>query len=60
LCGVDCVVGPAGLLVIEVNDFPNYRGLGRSVDRDLARVVLAQVRSVGNGAARVGPGVIER
>ena len=60
LCGVDCVVGPAGLLVIEVNDFPNYRGIGRSVDRDLARVVLAQARSGARGTARVGPGVIER
>jgi ribosomal protein S6--L-glutamate ligase len=46
LCGVDCVVGPAGPLVIEVNDFPNYRGLGRSVDHGLARVVLARARPV--------------
>ncbi len=60
LCGVDCVVGPAGPLVIEVNDFPNYRGLGRSVDHVLARVVLAQARSVGRRAAPAASGVIER
>jgi ribosomal protein S6--L-glutamate ligase len=56
LCGVDCVVGPAGPLVIEVNDYPNYRGLGRSVDRHLARVVLGEVRTARAGAARAGPG----
>jgi ribosomal protein S6--L-glutamate ligase len=60
LCGVDCVIGPAGPLVIEVNDFPNYRGLGHSVDHELARVVLAQARPVGRVAARAASGVIER
>jgi len=58
LCGVDCVVSPAGPLVIEVNDFPNYRGLGRSVDHDLARVVLAHARSLGRRPAQVAPGVV--
>jgi ribosomal protein S6--L-glutamate ligase len=40
LCGIDCVLTPAGPVVIEVNDFPNYRGIG-AVDDELARVVLA-------------------
>jgi len=60
LCGVDCVVGPAGPLVIEVNDFPNYRGLGRRVDRDLAQVVLAHARTVHRREAQVASGVVER
>jgi ribosomal protein S6--L-glutamate ligase len=42
LCGIDCVMTPAGPVVIEVNDFPNYRGIGGRVDDELARVVLAQ------------------
>ena len=56
LCGVDCVVGPAGPMVIEVNDFPNYRGLGRSVDYDLARVVLTQRQPTRRRAAQAVPG----
>jgi ribosomal protein S6--L-glutamate ligase len=56
LCGVDCVLGPSGPLVVEVNDFPNYRGLGRSVDQDLARVVLAQRRAAARRALRAAPG----
>jgi ribosomal protein S6--L-glutamate ligase len=42
LCGIDCVMTARGPVVIEVNDFPNYRGIGW-VDDELARVVLAQV-----------------
>jgi len=42
LCGIDCVTTPTGPVVIEVNDFPNYRGIG-NVDDELARVVLALV-----------------
>jgi len=42
LCGIDCVMTPAGPVVIEVNDFPNYRGIGARVDHQLARVVLAR------------------
>jgi ribosomal protein S6--L-glutamate ligase len=60
LCGVDCVVGPAGPLVIEVNDFPNYRGLGRSVDDELARVVLAQARPLGPAGRARRSGVTQR
>lgn len=56
LCGVDCVATPAGPLVIEVNDFPNYGGLGRRVDQALARVVLAYAHSPGRRAARAAPG----
>jgi ribosomal protein S6--L-glutamate ligase len=60
LCGVDCVVGPDGPLVIEVNDFPNYRGLGRSVDHDLARVVLARARPVETAGSVRRSGVTRR
>jgi ribosomal protein S6--L-glutamate ligase len=56
LCGVDCVLGPSGPLVVEVNDFPNYRGLHRSVDHDLARVVLAHRRATARRPLRVAPG----
>jgi glutathione synthase/RimK-type ligase-like ATP-grasp enzyme len=48
LCGIDCVMTPAGPVVIEVNDFPNYRGIGGHVDDELARVVLARA-SAGAG-----------
>lgn len=42
LFGVDCVTGPAGSpLVVEVNDFPNYRGLPGAVDEVLTDLVLA-------------------
>jgi ribosomal protein S6--L-glutamate ligase len=56
LCGVDCVPGPAGPLVIEVNDFPNYRGVGRRVDHDLARVVLAHCPRAPRRTLREAPG----
>lgn len=56
LCGVDCVPGPSGPLVVEVNDFPNYRGLARSVDHDLARVVLAHRRATARRSLRAAPG----
>jgi ribosomal protein S6--L-glutamate ligase len=38
LYGVDCVLGPAGPAVIEVNDFPNYSGIPEA-DEVLADVV---------------------
>jgi glutathione synthase/RimK-type ligase-like ATP-grasp enzyme len=56
LCGIDCVEGPSGPLVIEVNDFPNYRGIGRGVDRDLARVVLAHLPRRATRGAGLAPG----
>ena len=55
LCGIDCVLGPTGPLVVEVNDFPNYRGIGRDVDHDLARVVLAHRATEERGSAGVAP-----
>lgn len=56
LCGVDCVLGPSGPLVVEINDFPNYRGLGRSIDHDLARVVLEHRRPSARRYQRAAPG----
>lgn len=41
--GVDCLETPAGPLVIEVNDFPNYSLVPGADDR-LAQVVLAATR----------------
>lgn len=42
LFGVDCVVGPGGrALAVEVNDFPNYRGLPGAANEVLADLVLA-------------------
>lgn len=43
LFGVDCIDTPAGLLVIEINDFPNYSGL-HGVDDFLAEYVLSRAR----------------
>jgi ribosomal protein S6--L-glutamate ligase len=43
LFGVDCVVTPAGPVVIEVNDFPNYTGVP-DADAALVDHVLAAVR----------------
>lgn len=40
--GVDCVETRTGLVVIEVNDFPNYSGLD-SADEMLAAFVVAQI-----------------
>jgi ribosomal protein S6--L-glutamate ligase len=43
LFGVDCVLGPGGApMVVEVNDFPNYRGLPAGADEVLADIVLAR------------------
>lgn len=42
LFGVDCVLTPDGQpLVVEVNDYPNYRGLHGRPDEVLAELVLA-------------------
>jgi glutathione synthase/RimK-type ligase-like ATP-grasp enzyme len=40
LYGVDCVLGPEGPAVIEVNDFPNYSGIPEA-DEVLADLVVA-------------------
>jgi glutathione synthase/RimK-type ligase-like ATP-grasp enzyme len=50
LFGVDCVLGPEGLpLVIEVNDYPNYRGLPAEANHVLADIVLARAASATQG-----------
>lgn len=41
LFGVDCIDTPNGLVVIEINDFPNYSGIEGAADL-LADFVLAQ------------------
>ena len=51
LFGVDCIEGPDGPWVIEVNEFPNYTGVARADER-LAEHVLGRVpRWNGNGLA---------
>lgn len=55
LFGVDCVEGPRGPLAVEVNDFPNYRGIGCSVDHHLARVVLGRIAPRGPVGTRAVP-----
>ncbi len=48
LYGVDCLVTPAGLSVIEVNDFPNYSGIPEADER-IADLVLARGRGASAG-----------
>jgi glutathione synthase/RimK-type ligase-like ATP-grasp enzyme len=50
LFGVDCVEGPGGPLVIEVNEFPNYTGVPRA-DELLADHVVACVAGTSVGAS---------
>jgi glutathione synthase/RimK-type ligase-like ATP-grasp enzyme len=38
LYGVDCIETPAGLIVIEVNEFPNYSAVPEANDRLAAHV----------------------
>jgi glutathione synthase/RimK-type ligase-like ATP-grasp enzyme len=46
LFGIDCVLGPGNVpLVVEVNDFPTYRGLPGAVNEVLADIVLARAAS---------------
>ncbi|NUQ31880.1 MAG: ATP-grasp domain-containing protein [Dermatophilaceae bacterium] len=52
LFGIDCVTDSSGdLLVVDVNEFPNYRGISGDVDEMLAEVVLgvlpAEVQQAG-------------
>jgi ribosomal protein S6--L-glutamate ligase len=42
LYGVDCITTRAGLVVIEVNDFPNYSGIDGAADL-LAEFVVSQI-----------------
>ena len=50
LFGIDCVVGPNGVpMVVEVNDYPNYRGLPADANEVLADIVLARVASTAHG-----------
>jgi len=45
------VVGPDGVpLVVEVNDYPNYRGLPAEANEVLADIVLARAASAAHGA----------
>jgi glutathione synthase/RimK-type ligase-like ATP-grasp enzyme len=51
LFGIDCVVGPQGVpMVVEVNDFPNYRGLPAEANEVLADNVLARAASAAPAA----------
>lgn len=50
LLGIDCVLGPDGVpLVVEVNDYPNYRGLPAEANEVLADVVLARAATAAQG-----------
>ena len=51
LFGVDCVVTPAGPVVIEVNDFPNYSGIAGANER-LARFALDRAERLGKPGGR--------
>jgi len=55
LFGIDCVLGPGNVpLVVEVNDFPTYRGLPGVVNEVLADIVLARAAAAGRvGEERV-------
>jgi ribosomal protein S6--L-glutamate ligase len=65
LFGVDIVMGPDGPVIVDVNDFPSFRGVPDAVDR-VARAILRLARAGGvdpppPGAAEVllpagGPG----
>lgn len=46
LYGVDCLESPSGLLVIEVNDFPNYTSVP-DADKKLADYVVRRARKGG-------------
>jgi glutathione synthase/RimK-type ligase-like ATP-grasp enzyme len=48
LYGVDCLATPAGLSVIEVNDFPNFSEIPEA-DRRIADLVLASTRGEPRG-----------
>ena len=51
LFGIDCVMGPDGIpLVVEVNDYPNYRGLPAKANEVLADIVLARAASAAQAA----------
>jgi [lysine-biosynthesis-protein LysW]--L-2-aminoadipate ligase len=53
LFGVDCVLDPRGVpLVVEVNDYPNYRGLPVEVNEVLADIVLARAASAAQRTER--------
>jgi ribosomal protein S6--L-glutamate ligase len=57
LFGVDCLLTPAGPVVIEVNDYPNYTGVA-GADQALANHVLARLGAVARTEAvpaEVGP-----
>ena len=43
LFGVDCIETPEGILVIEVNDFPNYSGVDGANEK-LAEYVIRAAR----------------
>lgn len=55
LFGVDCLVTPAGPVVIEVNEFPNYTGV-RDADEALADHVLAKAGGEAPRALAMGVG----
>jgi ribosomal protein S6--L-glutamate ligase len=50
--GVDCLVGPEGPVVVEVNEFPNYTGVPEA-SAALADRVLAGIDHEVRGAARL-------
>ena len=50
LFGIDCVVRPDGVpMVVEVNDFPNYRGVPADANEVLADIVLERAASTARG-----------
>ena len=57
LWGVDCIETPAGPLVIEVNEYPNYTGVA-GASRAIADLLLARARAP--SAGRCTPAQIAR
>lgn len=50
LFGIDCVEVDGRLLVVEVNEYPNYRGLSREADAVLCDVVIDALSApIGSG-----------
>jgi ribosomal protein S6--L-glutamate ligase len=57
LFGVDIVLGPDGPVIVDVNDFPSFRGVPDAVDR-VSRAVLRLARA-GGGLETRPPGAAE-
>jgi ribosomal protein S6--L-glutamate ligase len=55
VAGIDLAVGDEGPMVLEVNGFPNFKGVYQATGRDMSTAIAARMLRLAKGHRRRGP-----